>query len=225
MLTDDPGTPGANHWEINLGWTTQRTPGSTEDALPQLDINYGIGDRIELTYFANYFDLRNDGRSATWGLSDSEIAVKWRFFDHGENGLQISVYPQINFLLPGSDSYARGLADRTPSYELPFELQRAFKYLSVGIDCGHFFARQRNEDRWFGGLCVGKEVIKGWELDAEVHLETDARAGRAEEIADGATRIDLSEKYTLMFLLGRDLGSQLGPRISLLSYVGLQMRF
>jgi hypothetical protein len=56
-------------------------------------------------------------------------------------------------------------------------------------------------------------------------VETDARAGRAEEIADGATRIDLSEKYTLMLLLGRDLGSQLGPRTSLLSYVGLQMRY
>ena len=225
MLTDDPGTPGPNKWEINLGWTAERTPGSTLTALPQIDANYGIGDRIELTYFVNYFDLRSSGESSRWGLGDSEIAVKWRFYDAGEAGLQISAYPQVNFLTPDSHSDRRGLADGHTSYQLPFEFQQDFKLVSVNVDCGHLFSTGKEEDGWFGGLCIGREVKKGWELDAEVHAETDARAGRREIIANAATRIDLSEHYTLMLLIGRDLSNTLGPLSSLMSYVGVQFRF
>jgi hypothetical protein len=225
MITDDPGTPGPNKWEINLGWTTERAPGSTLTALPQLDANYGIGDRIELTYFTNYFALQNSGEGARWGMGQSEAAVKWRFYDAGDNGPQISIYPQVNFLTPDSHSDRRGLADGHTSYQLPFEFERDFKLLDLDIDFGRVFSTGGEEDGWFGGVCVGREVRKGWELDAEVHVDADARAGRREVIANAATRIDLSESYTLMLLIGRDLSNSLGPLSPLMSYVGLQMRY
>jgi hypothetical protein len=46
MVTDDPGTPGDGHWEINLGATATRTPGRWEVAAPDADVNYGCGDRV-----------------------------------------------------------------------------------------------------------------------------------------------------------------------------------
>jgi hypothetical protein len=133
------------------------------------------------------------------------------------------MYPQINVPTPGTDSERRGLAEPT-TYQLPFEFSRDFEVIAVDVDFGHVFGTGHAEDGWFGGVCLGKEIRKGWELDAEVHVETDARAGRAEETADGATRIDLSKRTTLMLLLGRDLGNRLGPRVSWLSYVGIQLR-
>ena len=223
MFTDDPGTPGANHWEFNFGWTTQRTPGAELDAVPQMDLNYGVGDRIEVTYFSNVWYLRQAGESAQWGLDDSQLSVKWRFYDAGDGGLQISVYPQMNFPTPGTSSERRGLAAPT-NYALPFEFERDFKWLSVDVDCGHVFATGRVEDGWWAGLCLGREVKKGWELDTEVHVQTDAAAGRGEVIYDGATRIDLSENVTLMLLLGRDVANGIGPEASLLSYAGIQLR-
>lgn len=48
LITDDPDTPGNGHWEINLGITTQRRPGARASELPLLDMNYGIGDRLQL---------------------------------------------------------------------------------------------------------------------------------------------------------------------------------
>jgi hypothetical protein len=42
--------------------------------------------------------------------------------------------------------------------------------------------------------------------------------------ADAGTRIDLSEHVTLMVALGRDLADQLGPKASLLRYLGFQFR-
>jgi hypothetical protein len=224
MLTDDPGTPGPNKWEINVGWTTQEYPGLTETGAPQLDVNYGLGDRIELTYFATYTDDRGDGGASRWGMSDSELAVKWRFYDGGDHGLQVSVYPEAVFLTPGSRSDRRGIADGNTGYVLPFQFQRNFKWLSVNVDCGHTFGTGTDGDGWFGGICVGREVRKGWEIDAEVHVNADEGVGHTESVGNVATRIDLFERCTLMLLLGRDLKNQLGPRASLLSYVGIQLR-
>jgi hypothetical protein len=224
MLTDDPGTPGDKNWEINVGWTTQQLPGSYEFGAPQLDLNYGLGKRIELTYFATYLDEHEDGDASKWGMSDSEFAVKWRFYDGGDHGLQVSVYPEVDFLTPGSHSDRRGLADGHTSYVLPFQLQRDFELVSVDVDFGRNFGTGGDAGGWFGGICLGREVKKGWELDAEVHVNGDENLGRTEWIGNVATRIDLSEKVTLMLLLGRDLSNHLGPKSPLMSYVGIQLR-
>ena len=224
MLTDDPGTPGDKNWEINVGWTAQQLPGSYEFGAPQLDLNYGLGDRVELTYFATYLDEHDDGGPSKWGMSDSEFALKWRFIDGGDHGLQISVYPEVDFLTPGSHSGRRGLADGNTAYVLPFEFQRDYELISVDADFGHNFATAGGADGWFGGICLDREVKKGWEIDAEVHMNGDEDLGRTEWIGNVATRIDLSKKTTLMLLVGRDLGNRIGPKSSLMSYMGIQLR-
>lgn len=224
MLTDDPGTPGANKWELNEGWTTLRTPGSTLTGLPELDLNYGIGDRIEVTYFVNYDDLSTSGENSRWGLSDSEFAVKWRFYDTGEGGAQMSVYPQVNIPTPWTHSDRRGFAESGISYELPVEYEKDFKIVSVNLDLGHSFETDHRMDGWFGGICIGRQISKGWDIDGEVHIEADNGASHVEAIMNLATRIDISENYTLMFLVGRDLSNTLGPTSSFMSYVGLQIR-
>jgi hypothetical protein len=223
MLTDDPGTPGNDKWEINIGWTAQQSPGSTIFGAPQLDLNYGIGDRIEVTYFTTYLRDQEDGVSK-WGISASELAAKWRFIDGGDHTLQVSVYPEVDFLTPGSHSDHRGITDGNTTYVLPLEFQRDFDLISVDADCGHNFGTGTDRDGWFGGICLGKQVTKGWELDTEVHMDADEGIDRTECIGDVATRIDLSERFTLMFRVGRDLHNQLGPKASLMSYVGIQMR-
>src|ERR1700677_4808860 len=88
FITDDPGTPGNRRWEINLGWTDQRTPGSTEFGLPLLDANYGLGDRIELTYESPWAILRESGEPTRAGAGDSLFGFKWRYYDAGEKGWQ-----------------------------------------------------------------------------------------------------------------------------------------
>jgi hypothetical protein len=75
-----------------------------------------------------------------------------------------------------------------------------------------------------GGLCVGRELVKGWELDAEMHLTTSESLRRTEAILNFGTRYDFSEHATLLLALGRDTHNSLGPRTSLLTYVGVQVR-
>ena len=66
LLTDDPGTPGNRNWEINIATTHFRSPGEREIEAPLLDINYGLGDRIQLKYEVHYlFDSDEGARYRT----------------------------------------------------------------------------------------------------------------------------------------------------------------
>jgi hypothetical protein len=224
MITDDPGTPGDGHCEINLAWTDQRTPGCTEFNLPLLDANYGIGDRLQLNYQAPWVVLRNSGDDPSAGIGDSQLAVKWRFYDAGDQGWQMSTYPRITFLTPGSHSDRRGLADSETTYLLPFEIMKDLGPLSVDMDFGRTFSSHADDEGWMGGVCVGRDLRKGVDLDAEVHATTANSSDRAEITANIGSRIDLSGHSTLLLSVGRDLRNTLGPRNSLVSYCGIQIR-
>lgn len=222
MITDDPGTPGDRHWEINLGWTTERTPGSTLYGLPLLDANYGVGDRIELTYDGVWAAVQDDAGTRE-GAGDSLFGIKWRFHDGGDGGWQASVYPQVAFLDPGSHSDERGLADSATSVLLPFEVQRDFSSFSMNFDFGHLFSTNPDEAGWMGGIVFGRQVTRTWEVDIETHVNASAGLGREEWIVNAGTRIGLSKRLTLMIALGRDVSNDFTPPASLLSYFGLQI--
>jgi hypothetical protein len=96
--TDDPETPGNKHWEINFGWIGDRNPSSGAYQIPDFDINYGLGDRIQLKYELPIAIEEARPLPATpqypaqtgnvlVGLGNSLMGVKWRFYQHhpGDN--------------------------------------------------------------------------------------------------------------------------------------------
>jgi hypothetical protein len=224
MLTDDPGTPGNGHWEINIAWTDQQANGSTLVGLPLLDLNFGVGDRIQLNYQASWNELRVDGEPEDRGMSDSQLAVKWRFYDAGETGLQLSMYPRITFPNPGSDSDRRGTADSSTTFLMPFEVRRDLGAVCVNADFGYTFSSAGYDRGWMGGLCLGHNVTKQWEVDAEIHMTASNGLHRGEAILNAGTRYDFSEHATLLLAVGSDAHNTLAPRTSLLTYLGLQVR-
>src|SRR5689334_5792934 len=60
LLTDDPGTPGNRNWEINTAYFQVLTRDDRKIQAPLLDINYGLGDRIQLKC-QTPFIWENDG--------------------------------------------------------------------------------------------------------------------------------------------------------------------
>lgn len=221
MLTDDPGTPGSRRWEINLGWNAQHLPGSVVHWLPLVDANYGIGDRVELTYTAPMGFVNGAGQRQS-GIGNSEISAKWRFLDV-DSSWQISIYPALDFQTPGTRSVDR-LTDSSHTLELPFEVERDLGPISANLDLGRNFSTAPGNDSWFGGLALGKEVRKGWELDAELHVNSAPRFDQNEFIVRFGTRIDLSRRFTLMAAYGRDASNSLSPYLASATYVGLQIR-
>jgi hypothetical protein len=94
--TDDPETPGNRHWEINFGWIGDRNPAAGAYQVPDFDINYGLGDRIQLKYEIPIAieEIRPEPATVSasaysghviGGLGESLLGIKWRFYEHHPN--------------------------------------------------------------------------------------------------------------------------------------------
>jgi hypothetical protein len=226
MITDDPGTPGDGHWEINVAALSSTTPGATTFQLPLVDINYGVGDRIQLKFEMPWmFQEERTGKNLT-GAGDALVGVKWRFYDAGDDAWQISTYPQASFGFPLLDPpNSAGLEDPSTSYLLPVEFEHGFEGFDINFELGRWFRPPQLGDSWIGGFVLTREVKKGFELIAELHEEEAVQSTQDELILNFGSRWDLSEKYTLLLSAGRDLRNTLGTPNSLLTYLGLQMRY
>lgn len=75
MITDDPGTPGNQKWEINLAVAFEHRPGETSFDAPAIDLNYGVGEHVQLTLQGGPAWLKRSGRGVVGGLGGTEAAV------------------------------------------------------------------------------------------------------------------------------------------------------
>ena len=216
LLTDDPGTPGDGHWEINLAWTSERSTGARYDEAPLVDINYGVGDRVQLKFEMPWVAETGRGNN---GFGNALIGVKWRFLDQGDEGWQVSTYPQVGFLPPGL--HHAGSAEAGVSYLLPIEVQHGFGDFDAGFELGRRLAPASDDDGWIAGIAIGRKMSARFELLGELHDET---AGGAHELVfDVGAREVLSEHLTLLASLGGDVDNTMGQRSRWVSYLGLQL--
>ena len=98
--TDDPETPGNKHWEINFGWLGERSAGEGSYSVPDVDLNYGLGDRIQLKFELPIviYEIRNSlgkpGRSRRLRKRDSNLALANRCWGSSGDSMSIVRDPQ-----------------------------------------------------------------------------------------------------------------------------------
>lgn len=223
LLTDDPGTPGDGVWEINLALTAERSPGERLFEAPLLDINYGVGERIQLKFEVAWLFLDGEGESTKNGLGNSEVGVKWRFLDQETHFIDMSVYPQFTFDNPTS-SADRGIVEEGTELFLPFQIQRGFGPFSVNPEVGYLF-RQRGGDRWAYGLALGYEPVEGLQLLGEIHGESDDELKNHDLVFNLGLRWGFSERVGLLLAAGRGLRGAAADEPELLMYAGFQFMF
>ena len=120
MITDDPGTPGNGKWENNFAITFEHRSGETGYELPEIDLNFGVGEHIQLTLQTAPVLLKRSGHGLIGGLGGTEAAVKWRFLDEALSGFDVSIFPRVIFNIEQS-SIRRGL-EASPSTSRVFML-------------------------------------------------------------------------------------------------------
>jgi len=223
LITDDPGTPGDRRWEINIAFTAEKRKTEKSYETPILDINYGIGERIQLKYEVPWLVLDERGERTKNGLGNSLIGVKWRFFDQERHRIDMSIYPQFEF--NNSDSSAdRGLVDSGLEFVLPVQLQRSFGSISLNPEFGYVF-RQYNDNEWIYGLALGYEVSSNLELLAEISGTTLQDFQDDELLFNLGARCELSETYSLLIAAGRSFRSAASGEPEFLLYAGIQLNF
>jgi hypothetical protein len=223
MQTDDPGTPGNNNWEINVANTMERSKAENVYGAPILDINYGVGPRIQLKYQVSYLLQSNNDGPLESGLGKSLAGVKWRFYQSAKYQLNISTYPQLEFNNP-TDSVKRGLADPGTRFLLPFEITKNVKGVELNLELGTWFSGQ-GTDGHLVGFAIGHQFTRSLELLAEVYKLTDKTPG-----TEFTTDYGFGGRYTLhkgvlfIFEGGHGFSGPPGQQPRFVGYFGLQFQ-
>ncbi len=224
LLTDDPGTPGPGHWEINTAFTVEKHHGENLFEAPLLDINYGWGERHQFKLEIPWVVLDERGEDIRNGLGNSLIGWKWRFMDEKESGISMSVYPQLQFNNPGSSSAERELSEKGTQFLLPIQAAKGLGPLGVNVELGYKF-KDSSEDELIYGIALSYEVSDKMELLGEIFGTSFVDFSEHELVLNLGTRYKLDEKHVLLFAAGRSIENAGVNEALFISYVGIQFLF
>jgi hypothetical protein len=221
FLTNDPGTPGNLQWEINVAFSPTIARGVADYQLPQFDINFGLGDRVQLTYEIPYVIQTSDGQPQRGAWSNGFPGVKWRFLDGGEEGWQASIFPQV--LTSASASAERsGIASDAPRLFLPIEVARKFGPVDVDAEIGYFPPRHSQSEQILG-LVVGHDFTERLELDMELYDDRVSGTARRNSTLDLGGRYRLNDNLVALFMAGHGLNGAANGQIEFIGYFGIQI--
>jgi hypothetical protein len=220
-LTNDPGTPGNANWEINIGALPTTVHGATSYQLPQLDLNFGVGDRIQLTYEIPYVLATGSGEPSHTGWSNAFPGVKWRFLDQGDSGWQVSTFPQFETAL-SSAAQARGLGQPGSRLLLPLEAAHKVGPFDVDVEAGYYLPRGGVHERIFG-LVVGRELSERFEMDLELYDDRASGALPHSTTLDIGGRYKLGRSFIALFMAGRSINGTANDQPEFMGYFGIQI--
>ena len=223
MRTDDPGTPGNGNFEINLGVTSDRRPRDRELEAPLLDINYGLGKRIQLKFEIPFVIQGANGAPTKSGLGNSDFGVKWRFYENPQLGLDISTYPQLEFNNP-TGSARRGIVDAGVRMLLPLEATKKLGPVDLDGELGFAF-HQTGANDWIAGVAFGRSVTPRWELMGEFYATARTEGSDHETTVDAGTRYRLFRPIVLIMMVGRTVRPGDPSEPHFIGYGGLQFQF
>jgi len=221
MITDDPGTPGDGKFEINLAIAFEHRPNETSFDAPAIDINYGVGDRIQLTLQGGPVVLKRSDHGAIGGLGGTEAAMKWRFIDDEKTGVTMSMFPRVIFNISQSAA-RRGLADDGTRFQIPFQFAKAFSGFDLDLEWGPLVSTV-GPAQWLYGIVVAVDVSKTTGLMAELHGTSRTNFDDDELAVNFGVRHKLNEHCIFIGSLGHELRSP--EARALIGYAGLQFVF
>ena len=222
MITDDPGTPGDRKWEINLAIGLEYRSEETSLDLPAIDLNYGVGQNIQLTLQTAPVLLKREEHGPIGGLGGTEAAVKWRFLDEEKNSVDLSMFPRIIFNVTQS-SVRRGLAEDGTRFQIPFQIAKTFGRIHTDAEFGPV-AISVGHSEWLYGIVGGYELAKSTMLMAELHGTSRMNFTRDTLAVNFGLRQGITESSLLIISLGHEIRDAAEPT-ALIGYFGVQLLY
>jgi hypothetical protein len=204
FVTDDPEPVDYQHWEINIASQSIATPAGWSGTAPHLDMNYGLMPDVQLSLFAPMAYSAPSVGPAHYGYGDTQLAVKWRFFESADHTAEAAIEPQLN-IPTGRES--SGLGNGHPQGFLPLWLQKNLDDWTMYGGGGYGINSGAGNENWsLAGLVVQRQIAKNFALGAEVyHLTPTVIGQRADTAFNVGTVIDFSERDHLLFSVGRSI--------------------
>ena len=211
FVTDDPATPGDGHFEINIAASASQQRDSRTLVGPDVDLNYGWGERIQLKLDMNLTTEQGFGQRTQMGVGTSALGVKWRMLDGEQGGVALATYPQLLLRDPG---------DPHKAFFLPLEVATSIGDYQWDVEAGRTFV-EHNPDEWALGLIIARACGFGFECAAEIH-ET-LTGGEPVSLLNFGFRHPLNKTLTLLAAAGREFGPRSEDPQVFIFFLGIQV--
>jgi hypothetical protein len=221
FISNDPGTPGNGNWEINIASAQSISRGSAAYQVPQIDLNYGLGRSVQLTYEIPYVLQTADGQSRQSGWSNAFPGIKWRFFDQGEGGWQLSLFPQMEANAPSS-AQQKGIAVPGSRFLLPLEVTKRLGPIDVDFEAGYYLPKHGVSERILG-LVAGRSMTERLDLGVEVYNDRAVGAPPNQTTLGLGGRYKLSRGFIALFMAGRSVSGTANGQPDFIGYFGIQI--
>lgn len=224
MITNNPGTPGPNKWEINLAVDFEHRPDDqTLFDLPVIDLNYGVGEHIQLSLQNAPRVLKREDHGAIGGLGETQAGLKWRFLDEDKSGFDVSMFPRVIFNITQS-SVRRGLSDDGTRFQVPFQIAKSFGRCHVA---GEFGPRASSVGRseFLYGIVGGFDVAKETMVEAEFAGTSRTNFTRDSLAVNFGIKQTLTEHCILIASLGHEVRAPDDQPLAFIGYFGVQLLY
>lgn len=224
MITDDPGTPGDRHWEINLAVAFQHFPNETSYDAPAIDLNYGVGEHIQLTLQGGPVLLKRDDHGLIGGMGGTEAAVKWRFLDEKDTGFDVSMFPRVIFNIQPS-SARRGLAEDGTYFQLPFQAAKSFGRFHADAEFGPRVGTVGRSELLYG-IVGGVDLDKAATTTLMAELQGTSRTNFDRDFltVNIGVRHELTKTRIFIASFGHELRDP-NQSLSWIGYFGMQLLY
>jgi hypothetical protein len=220
LLTNDPDTPGNGNWEINLGFLPVLRESPNVYHTPQIDINFGLGDRIQLTYEIPYVFQTESGQPTRTGWSNAFPGLKFRFLND-EHGWNASLFPQLE---PGglSVSVRSRIAERGARLLLTAEITKSAGPVNFRFEAGYYVPWHSHEERIV-------EFTLGHDLTPKLNILGEIYNDRAMGTLPQDTTFDAGGQYrfhkglVVLFAAGRSFSGNATGQPEFTGYLGMQI--
>jgi len=218
LVTDDPETPGDAHWEINIAAIGMLTRGQWDVDAPDADINYGLGERIQLKLDVPWSYSKEPSQAWKSGAGTAQAGVKWRFVDTVDSGLSMSTYPQLSWNLLSS-SVSRGITSPGRQFFLPIEAATVVGDFGLDGETGRNFVQQ-GQNQWMVGAVLAHSCGGSVECVGEVHERLAPH--NSQTLLNLGVHWKLNESVILLASAGREFGPPTDDQQRLRIYLGFQ---
>jgi hypothetical protein len=200
-VSDDPEPTDYKHWEIYTfsSGTATRDGRSGEMGL---DINYGAAPDLQLTATLPLGFDSPTIRPTNLGLSNIELAAKYRFLHQDTSGWDVSVFPRI--FLP---SPSGAVGDPNPSLLLPVWVQKDWRdgWSAFGGG-GCVVNTDSSKNSCMAGWVVTRKILPNLQLGVELFHQTADSSGTpaSSSVGIGVT-YDINDTYHLLGYVRRGI--------------------
>ncbi len=222
-LSDDPEPVDYQHWEFYDFSMGIRAAGATDGVAPACDCNYGILPNVQLHLQSGVALHREKGGPLTYGATDTELGVKYRFVEQDKKDWtpSLAFYPLLE--TPSGDA-ARGLGAGRMRAFLPIWAQKDMGDWTTFGGGGFWINPGPGAKNYvFFGWVLQRKLSDQLAVGVELFHQTPSTIGgmQATGFNVGAT-YDLTEHYHLLASAGK--GLQHARETNAFSwYLGLQV--